>query len=411
MKHHYIPRDYLHFARFYWRGWRRQQRWSGMFEASVRNGSFKLPSAAVVQFIPTEACNLRCPFCNQWGDAGYFLAGARKVESMNPGSITSLIEKLSPRDSMINVHGGEPFAYKHIDDLLGALAERDFDVLITTNGTLMKSHLPSVARIKNLAFILSIDGDEETHDRVRGKNTYRQITEGLKALFELRRQLRLPLPLVIMSTVVSEWTSDVIEKAFVTASELGVFIVNYNLRYFMPESAGLAYEKHLREEFGLKSSGAWRGWIAPSHERHDYRETAERLRQLLKRKRLFPPYAVSGPSHLRGKDFDDWFSDYLNTFGNESCFMPFYWARIHANGDLIFCPGHPDVIAGNVFRDGLLESFNSEMAVKFRKYILSNRMPICNRCCGLYMTNPARKFEQKARRNLGLPKNVVTHFS
>jgi hypothetical protein len=179
----------------------------------------------------------------------------------------------------------------------------------------------------------------------------------------------------------------------------------------MPESAGLAYEKHLREEFGLKSSGAWRGWVAPSHERHDYRETAERLRQLLKRKRLFPPYAVSGPSHLRGKDFDDWFSDYLNTFGNESCFMPFYWARIHANGDLIFCPGHPDVIAGNVFRDGLLESFNSEIAVKFRKYILSNRMPICNRCCGLYMTNPARKFEQKARRNLGLPKNVVTHFS
>ena len=95
-----------------------------MFEASVRDGSFKLPSAAVVQFIPTEACNLRCAFCNQWGDAGYFLAGARKVESMNSGSITSLIEKLSPRDSMINVHGGEPFAYKHIDSLLDALGER-----------------------------------------------------------------------------------------------------------------------------------------------------------------------------------------------------------------------------------------------------------------------------------------------
>ena len=233
---------------------------------------------------------------------------------------------------------------------------------------------------------------------------------GLQALFELRRQLGLPLPLVIMSTVVSEWTSDVIERAFTTASELGVFIVNYNLRYFMPEDAGLAYEKHLKEEFGLKSSGAWRGWIAPSHEKHDYRETAERLRQLLKRKRLLPPYAVAGPSHLRGKDFDDWFSDYLNTFGNESCFMPFYWARVHANGDLIFCPGHPDVIAGNVFRDGFMESFNSETAVKFRKYILSNRMPICNRCCGLYMTNPARKFEQKARRNLGLPKTVMTHY-
>ena len=124
--HRYTARDYLHFARFYWRGRRRQQRWSAMFEASVRDESFKLPSAAVVQFIPTEACNLRCPFCNQWGDAGYFRSGARKVESMNSDSITSLIEKLSPHDSMINVHGGEPFAYKHIDSLLERVGRARF---------------------------------------------------------------------------------------------------------------------------------------------------------------------------------------------------------------------------------------------------------------------------------------------
>ena len=412
MKHHYTPRDYLHFARFYWRGRRRLEKWSSDFETSVRNGSFKLPAAAVVQFIPTEACNLRCPFCNQWGKAGYFLAGSRKVESMDQGAITSLIQNLSPDHSLINVHGGEPFAYKHIDSLLTALAERDFDVLITTNGTLMKPHLPAMARIKNLAFILSIDGDEGTHDRVRGRGTFAQIVEGLECLFDLRRKYGLPLPLVIMSTVVCEWTADVIEKAYTTASELGVFILNYNLRYFMPEAAGVAYEKHLEKELGVTSSGAWRGWIAPSHEKHDYSETVNRLRRLLKKKRFrpLPPYVVSGPSHLHGKDFEDWFGDYLNTFGNESCFMPFYWARIHANGDLIFCPGHPDVIAGNVFRDGFMESFNSEMAVKFRKYILSNRLPICNRCCGLYMTNPARGFEQKARRNLGLSNKVTIHY-
>lgn len=410
MKHQYTPRDYLHFARFYWRGRRRMQQWGKNFEASVSTGTFKLPHAAVVQFIPTEACNLRCPFCNQWGDAGYFLAGSRKVESMDEDAITSLIRNLSPRDSMINVHGGEPFAYKQIDGLLEAL--REFDVLITTNGTLMKSHLPAIARIRNLAFILSVDGDESTHDSVRGKGTYARITEGLECLFELRRELGLPLPLVVMSTVVSEWTADVIERAYTTANELGVFMLNYNLRYFMPETAGIAYEKHLKTEFGVTSSGAWRGWLAPTHEQHDYTGTVDRLQRLLARKRLrvLPPYVVTGPSHLRGKDFGRWFSDYLDTFGNESCFMPFYWARIHANGDLIFCPGHPDIISGNVFRDGFMESFNSETAIRFRKYILTNRLPICNRCCGLYMTNPARKFEQKARRNLGLGKKVTVHY-
>jgi MoaA/NifB/PqqE/SkfB family radical SAM enzyme len=412
IKYRYTPRDYLHFARFYWRGRRRLQQWSKDFEEAVRGGTFKLPNAAVVQLIPTEACNLRCPFCNQWGEAGYFLAGSRKVESMDASAITSLIRNLSPRCSMINVHGGEPFAYKDVDSLVASLAERDFDVLITTNGTLMKTHLSAVARIRNLAFILSIDGDESTHDSVRGKGTFKRTRENLESLFDLRRELGLPLPLVIMSTVVSEWTTDVIERAYETAKELGVFMLNFNLRYFMPESAGLAYEKHLKEELGVTSSGAWRGWVSPVHAQHDYTATVDRLQRLLtqKRFRMLPPYVVTGPSHLRGKDFARWFSDYLDTFGNESCFMPFYWARIHANGDLIFCPGHPDVIAGNVFRDGFMESFNSEMALRFRKYILTNRLPICNRCCGLYMTNPARKYEQKVRRNLGLSKKVMVHY-
>ena len=118
----YSARDYLHSARFYWRGRRRVERWRKDYETSVRGGTYKLPNAAVVQLIPTEACNLRCPFCNQWGEAGYFLAGSRKVESMDEPAITSLIRNLSPRYSMINVHGGEPFAYKQIDDLLEALA-------------------------------------------------------------------------------------------------------------------------------------------------------------------------------------------------------------------------------------------------------------------------------------------------
>ena len=412
MKNPYTIRDYMHFGRMAWRGRRRNQEWGKQFEACVRNGSFALPSAAVVQFIPTEGCNLRCPFCNQWGENGYFLAGARKVASMDETGMAKLVEQLSPRDSLINVHGGEPFAYKHIDTLLSVLAERQFDVLITTNGTLLDNHLEGLATLENLAFILSIDGDEATHDRIRGKGTFQTTRDGMTHLFALRRSRGVPPPLVVMSIVVCEWTTSVVEKAYDVARELGVFMLNYNFRYFMPEAAGLAYEKHLQDEFGLKSSGAWRGWVVPGYEKHDYREIADRVRRLLraKRFRLRPPYVVTGPSQLGGKDYENWFTDYLNTFGNESCFMPFYWARVHANGDLIFCPGHPDIIAGNVFRDGFMESFNSEMAVKFRKHILQNRFPICNRCCGLYMTNPARPFEQKARRRLGLSKEVIVHY-
>ncbi|HUQ71564.1 MAG TPA: SPASM domain-containing protein, partial [Planctomycetaceae bacterium] len=122
------------------------------------------------------------------------------------------------------------------------------------------------------------------------------------------------------------------------------------------------------------------------------------------------PFITTLPKNLKGNDVVNYYADYLNVFGNDSCFMPFYWSRIHANGDLIYCPGHPDIIVGNVFRDGFETAFNSPESIRFRQHILTNRLPICNRCCGLYMTHSGRAAEQQSRQRLGLPLTVTTHY-
>ena len=405
----YRLRDFVHFGQLGLRNRWRQRHWSKHFEAAIRDGSFLVPHAAVVQLIPTEACNLRCAMCNQWGDNGYYKLGIRKVEHMDPDALKELLAGVSPRDSLISVHGGEPFAYKHTNTLLEALIAKQFDVIITTNGTLLDRYLEPLSELRNLAFLLSIDGDEKTHDGIRGKGRFRQAVEAMRELFARRRQRNMPIPVVIMSFTVCEWNTDIIDTAYRVAKEIDALVINYNMRWFLTEEIGLAYERHLREHFGLSSSGAWRGWIS-EHPDHDYSGAAKTLARLVRWPRIAPPYVVTTPSRLQGGDFDKYFSDYLDVFGNESCFMPFYWARIHANGDLIFCPGHPDIIAGNVFRDGLAAAFNSDTTIAFRKHILDNRFPICNRCCGLYMTQPARPHEQRVRRRLGLGTGVRVHW-
>jgi MoaA/NifB/PqqE/SkfB family radical SAM enzyme len=383
--------------------------WGERFEESIRNGTYRLPGPTVVQLLPTETCNLRCPMCNQWGENSYFEAGSRHAEHMDEGCLTSLLRSLKPQDVFISIHGGEPFAYKHTDTLLSLLAEQQFDVVFTTNGTLLLKHLDRLAKIRNLGLLLSIDGDESTHNKIRGEGRFAETRDAITALFELRRAQRIPLPLVMMNFVVCEWNSDSLYKMIDVAREFHAFSLNYNMRWFLTDEVGEAYEKHILREFGVHSSGAWRGWIS-NHPEHDNSGAAQALKGITSRRRFRPPFVVTTPSQLRGDDFKEYFTDYLNVFGNESCFMPFYWARIHSNGDLIYCPGHPDIIAGNVFEEGLFNAFNSESSVKFRKHILHNRFPICNRCCGLYMTNPARPYEQKARKNLGLGKNVQVHF-
>jgi hypothetical protein len=90
----YTLSDYLHFFRLYRRNQQRQRNWGREFETAVRNESFKLPAASVVQLIPTEACNLRCPFCNQWGENGYFLNGVRHATHMDESSLVQLMRSL-----------------------------------------------------------------------------------------------------------------------------------------------------------------------------------------------------------------------------------------------------------------------------------------------------------------------------
>lgn len=406
----YRASDYGHFARLHLRHRRRQKTWGRMYERALRSGDLRVPHPTVVQLLPTEACNLRCPMCNQWGTNGYFLAGARAAQHMDTDALARLVRGLDPRDALISVHGGEPLAYRDTDRLLELLAERPFDVMISTNGTLIERRLEGLARVRNLALLLSVDGDQEAHDRIRGAGTFRQIRDGVAALFAARRRLGLPAPLIVMSFVVCEWNGDAVERAFDVAREMGAFTLNYNLRWFLPEAAGLAYEAHLQEHFGLRSTGAWRGWV-PERGDHDYAATAAALERVLRRRRgrLLPPYVFTTPAGLRGRQIARYFADYGEVFGQESCFMPFYWARVHSNGDLIYCPGHPDVVVGNVFKDGLAAAFNSELSLRFRRHLLSNRLPICNRCCGLYMTRHGRPEERRVRRRLGLAP-VRAHF-
>jgi pyruvate-formate lyase-activating enzyme len=217
-------RDYVHFVRLLARNRRRQKLWGRAFEACIREGSFRVPSAAVVQLIPTEACNLRCPMCNQWGENGYFRTGVRPVSSMNKSALEGFLDCLSPRDSLVSLHGGEPFAYRHIGELLSLLAKGNFDTIITTNGTLIDKWIEPLAEIRNLALLLSIDGDETTHDSIRGKGAFAKARDSVGALFEARARRRFPRTLLVMNHTVCEWNAERV-GSFEVARSLGAFTV------------------------------------------------------------------------------------------------------------------------------------------------------------------------------------------
>lgn len=141
---------------------------------------------AILHITVTNRCNLKCGFCNIWKE--------RPRRDIDPTVIRSLIESPYFRDfRIIEFGGGEPF----LVDLV-ALA-REFApagvkmILITTNGQATERILEQVRellRIGNYSLILnvSLDGLEETHDRLRGmEGSFQRATATLRGLAELKK--------------------------------------------------------------------------------------------------------------------------------------------------------------------------------------------------------------------------------
>lgn len=382
--------DYLG---LYWRARRRARTWAGAYRPYLDGKADRPPFPSVVQLLTTERCNLRCKMCNQWGDNGYFLAGKRDPSSMPIDGVLSFLDsfaKLNP-DYLLSLHGGEPLLYRETPELFRYIAEHRIDTMISTNGTMLGVHAKSLARAnRHLVYLLSIDGGEETNDRIRGAGVLKKITEGL---VELRREClaqRTGRPKLVINYCVNEHNPDDIEAIVEVARELGALFVNYNLRWFLPQEKGEAYDRILQEEFGVRPSGAWSGWVTS-----DTFEGIDGALDRVYRKKRFqailplPPFATILPRALTQDQAKAFYHQHDALFGIEKCIMPSYWARIHSNGDLIYCPGHPDIVPGNVFRDDFETIYLNKLSQQLRRRVEKKLLPICNRCCGLYMTDLA----------------------
>jgi len=137
----------------------------------------------------TEGCNLSCDYC--------FVRG-KSPKTMSWENIVSAINFLvlySGDENLLNLtlFGGEPLLEKKniykIVELCGKLktnsGKKDFAISITTNGTLITETLLKRTQGK-INYLLSIDGNEETHDRYRkfnnGKGSFKKTVSKIGLL-------------------------------------------------------------------------------------------------------------------------------------------------------------------------------------------------------------------------------------
>lgn len=329
--------------------------------------------------------------CNQWGDHGYFNQNVRQPSHMPLQALTQLLDsrRQVQQDFLLSVHGGEPFAYREMHGLLDYLAYTPIDTLFSTNGTLLSRYAKALARINpRTVYLLSIDGDEHTNDNIRGDGVTARIRQSIQTLRQACLEMKTGSPKIIVNYCLSEYNSSAVNAIIPLAKELGALTVNFNLRWFMPEKAGNQYDVILQQQFAACSSGAWRGWLMDRPVSNISTAISHIYR--LKR-RWYPPFISILPRRLSPRQATQFYQQYDETFGINACVMPSYQVRIHSSGELIYCPGHPDIIPGNVFTEGFDQVYTNGTSQRLRNYVENRLLPICNRCCGLYMTDAVTK--------------------
>lgn len=125
---------------------------------------FSRDKRPVVVWNMTRRCNLKCVHC-------YAGAGERsEADELSTDEAREMIADLAAFGApVILFSGGEPLLRKDLPDLAAYAVARGMRAVISTNGTLLSEENIEIFRRIGLSYIgVSLDGMEETHDRLRG---------------------------------------------------------------------------------------------------------------------------------------------------------------------------------------------------------------------------------------------------
>lgn len=125
-----------------------------------------------IYILLTDKCNLKCRMCIRGRQEGTDL-------DFDTLKSSSWIGELKEHDIVLT--GGEPTLSLRFLEILDFFCEKSKTVTVTTNGTI-DNYLELITLKENLFFQVSIDGDKNMHDFIRGVGVYERSIRTVKRM-------------------------------------------------------------------------------------------------------------------------------------------------------------------------------------------------------------------------------------
>ncbi len=317
----------------------------------------------------TKKCNLRCPFCGQWGEAGY-MEGDSAADLSIEDWLRAVDQAVCYREETgvapeFILWGGEPLLSRAFEPVSDALQEANFRTALITNGALLEKNAEVINRnIKTL--YVSIDGPAEIHNRLRhSSHLFEKIEHGISRIDS--KVLR-----VVLFTLCGENYHAAADFPFL-AARLGFDqVIFQNLIYCTPAQAR-DYRQWLKTSFG-QDAPHLASWICEEAEAWTARlpEVTARLQT-----EHYPIPVEIYPSEIHANNITQWFDALVSLkIGTAPCLMPYRHLHINHDGNAHFCVDFNDFTLGNIRSCSISELFNNDLARRFRE-----ESPKCNTLC------------------------------
>lgn len=131
-------------------------------------------------YLVSYRCNARCTMCDSWR--------MKPGDEMNVSDVANVFQKIGPLD-VVRLTGGEPFLRPDLPDIAREIMRVSSPLVlhVTTNGSRTEEALRYADALRayksRLAFLVSLDGSAEVHDKNRGSDsTYAQAFVTVRAL-------------------------------------------------------------------------------------------------------------------------------------------------------------------------------------------------------------------------------------
>ncbi len=287
----------------------------------------------------TNRCNLSCKMCFYWG-----LRGWRPVsEELSTDGIKRLLDKLRPATELLSIGGGEALVRGDFLEVLKYANELDFGLEILTNGTLITPKIAEGFDRWVSSVVVSIDGQKEVNDYIRGEGSFDRSVEGLKLIHVSKKRINCTI-----SNLNYEYLTDLPHLA----ASLDCRLSFQHLIFDEGDSLHVMDSGNLVRKLNLCWARAYEANVVL---------------------RVTP--------NLKGdRDIERWYNG-LETISGMWCPFPWRCLFIEPDGMVSSCEF---ITAPFGKLEGDIESvWNGEKARQFRRDLINNAHPKCRRCCKL----------------------------